>query len=81
MLQILHLEDNPVDGELIERLVRRQGIVGHFTRVKAREDFIGALQQTRFDLILSDFEMPGFDGLSALKIAHEQAPDCPFVFV
>jgi len=80
-LQILHLEDNPVDGELVERLLRRQGIVGHFTRVQARDEFIGALQQTRFDVILSDFELPGFDGLSALKIAHEQAPDCPFIFV
>ena len=80
-MQILHLEDNPVDGELVERLLRRQGIVGHFTRVQARDEFIGALQQTRFDVILSDFELPGFDGLSALKIAHEQAPDCPFIFV
>jgi two-component system, cell cycle sensor histidine kinase and response regulator CckA len=81
MLQILHLEDNAVDAELIERLLRKQGIIAHFTRVKDRVLFIEALQQTRFDVILSDFEMPGFDGLSALKIANEQAPDCPFVFV
>ena len=70
-----------MDGELIERLLRKQGIVCQFTRVQARSDFVAALEQTRFDVILSDYEMPGFDGLSALEIAREQAPGCPFVFV
>jgi CheY-like chemotaxis protein len=81
LLQILHAEDNSMDGELIERLLRKQGIVCHFTRVQARSNFIAALEQTRFDVILSDYEMPGFDGLSALEIAREMAPDCPFLFV
>lgn len=44
-------------------------------------DLVGALREEAFDLIFSDYSMPSFDGLSALKIAQQRPPDLPFIFV
>ena len=40
-----------------------------------------SLEHGGFDLILTDYTLPSFDGLSALKIALEKCPDVPFIFV
>ena len=50
-------------------------------RVETRDDFLAALEAGGFDLILADFSLPSFDGLSALQLALEQRPDVPFIFV
>jgi PAS domain S-box-containing protein len=80
-LRILHLEDNPDDAELIEMLLSDQGIACEIERVDTRADFIAALDSGHFDLILSDFSLPSFDGLSALELARERRPQAPFLFV
>src|SRR5439155_24960424 len=50
-------------------------------RVESRTEFEAALDQAGFDLILSDFTLPSYDGLSALKIARQKTPCVPFIFV
>ena len=80
-LHILHLEDDPNDAALIQLTLKNGGIVCTTIRVENQEDFVAALEQGCFDLIISDFSMPVFDGLSALKIAHAEKPDLPFIFV
>ena len=80
-LRILHVEDSPKDSELVEATLQQEGIACDVLRVQTRSDFVSALEQSRFDLILGDYTMPGFDGLSALKIAQEKCPDVPFIFV
>ncbi len=50
-------------------------------RVQTREDFLGGINTRQIDLILSDFSLPQFDGLSALKLAHQHAPTIPFIFL
>jgi PAS domain S-box-containing protein len=80
-LRILHLEDNPDDAELIEMLLTGHGIACEIQRVETRDDFIAALDRGEFDLILSDFSLPAFDGLSALELAREKRPQTPFLFV
>src|SRR5262249_29068652 len=50
-------------------------------RVQDRTDFLAALQDGEFDLILSDHKLPAFDGLSALNLALSVRPDIPFIFV
>lgn len=52
-----------------------------FKRVDTRADFLEALERERFDLILSDYTMPGFDGVQALALAHARCPEIPFLFV
>jgi len=80
-LNILHLEDNPNDAKLIRAALETEGIACATTRVKTRVDFVAALEAGGVDLVLSDFSMPGFDGLSATEIVRSRWPDIPFIFV
>jgi len=80
-LRVLHLEDAIRDTELVQASLDEEGIRSELTRVEAEQDFISALTGGRFDLILADYTLPAFDGLSALKLAQQHAPDVPFLFV
>jgi hypothetical protein len=80
-LRILHLEDSPNDAELIRSRLESGGIECVITRVESKEAFCEALDRQRFDLILSDFSVPSFDGRSALQMARENARNVPFIFV
>ena len=80
-LSILHLEDNANDALLIEAMLERHGISCQIERVETREDFVAALERGSFDLILSDFSLPSFNGLTGLELAREMRPDIPFLFV
>ncbi len=80
-LRILHLEDDRQDAEIIQGVLESDGIVCQVTRVETQDGFVAALEVAGFDLILADFSLPSFDGLSALKIAAEKSPDVPFIFV
>jgi PAS domain S-box-containing protein len=80
-LRILYLEDNPTDAELLQETLEADGISCQVTRVETETDFIGSLKRGDFDLILADYTLPSFDGLSALKIAQQSWPHVPFIFV
>jgi two-component system, NarL family, sensor histidine kinase UhpB len=80
-LRILDLEDDSVDTELIQANLMAGGISCEMTRVQTRADFEAALESGDFDLVLSDFALPSFDGLSALKLAKEIRPHLPFILV
>ena len=80
-LRILYLEDDPRDAELVQETLANDGISCHVTRVETEADFIASLEQGGFDLILADYTLPSFDGLSALKIAQQDWPHLPLIFV
>jgi serine phosphatase RsbU (regulator of sigma subunit) len=80
-LQILHLEDDPVDAELVEATLVREGVACNIQVVATRGDFVAALAAGGIDLILADFSLPDFDGMRGLAIVREKYPDLPFVFV
>jgi PAS domain S-box-containing protein len=80
-LRILHLEDDRDDAAIIEALLCDEGIDCKIERVLTRNDFVAALERGGFDLILSDFSLPAFDGLSALTLASARRPEVPFLFV
>lgn len=80
-LHILHLEDDPNDAELIHSMLEADGIACRITRVDNRGDFLIALEKGDVDLILSDFTLPSFDGLSAAGIVREHYPDTPLILV
>ncbi|AWN38704.1 hybrid sensor histidine kinase/response regulator [Methylobacterium radiodurans] len=79
-LRILHLEDSDLDAELIEAELDRLGPAVRIVRVMSREAFAAEAVPDRHDLILADYVLPTFDGLSALGLAGAQCPDTPFVF-
>ncbi|MBI5682085.1 MAG: response regulator [Deltaproteobacteria bacterium] len=80
-LKILMLEDVPTDADLNEHELRKAGIAFTSRRVDTRDDFIKGLDEFAPDIILADYKLPAFDGLSALEIAKEKSPDAPFIFV
>jgi PAS domain S-box-containing protein len=80
-LRILHLQDDQNDAELVNATLSSEAIAFDMTCVDSREEYAAALNRGGFDLILSDFKIPSFDGLSALQIARTQCPEVPFIFV
>lgn len=80
-LRVLNLEDSVNDFELNEAMISARWPQCRLLRVDNREDFLAALQQEKFDLILSDYTMPGFNGCEALTLARTLCPEVPFLFV
>jgi len=80
-LHILHLEESEKDSELIRSYLASAGMACEVTRVETRWDFEAALGRGGFDLILTEYDLPTFDGLSALNVAKERRPEMPFIFV
>ncbi len=78
-LRLLILEDQPTDADLAVREIRVLFPTIEVKRVETRDTFLEALSAFAPDLILSDFKLPGFDGLSALQLAKAQTPDTPFI--
>jgi len=81
VFRILHLEDDPKDAELVQAMLETEGVACRVTRVETQVDFLASLDREGFDLILADYTLPSFDGISALKIAVEKRPEVPFIFV
>lgn len=81
ILRILMVEDNAADAELAVRELKRAGMQLDTRRVECEQEFRLGLSEFRPHIILSDFSLPKFDGISALHIAREDSPDIPFVFV
>ncbi|WP_373528805.1 response regulator [Nostoc sp.] len=81
VLRFLLLEDSPLDAELAQAMLTEGGINCELIRVETGADFLTALKTETFDLILADYALPSFDGISALEIARNHCPEVPFIFV
>lgn len=80
-VHILLVEDDIADAELVKYALGQSGLAYTLERVESQEEFLQRIKERAPDLILSDYHLPGFDGLVALQLAHEHRPDVPFIFV
>ena len=80
-LRVLLLEDDTADADLTVRELSRIGLPVSTLRVDTEDEYMQALSSFAPGLILSDFSLPGFDGLSALKLTRNASLDIPFVFL
>jgi CheY-like chemotaxis protein len=80
-LYILHVEDNQADSELVGESLARGGLPVELLRVDTKDTFLAGLKRRPLDLILCDYQLPQFHGLSALELARAHRPDVPFIFV
>ena len=80
VIRVLHLEDSPLDQELVKQLLDDAYPKCEITTVHTRGTFEEKVRE-KFDLILSDYSLPAFDGFSALEIAKKICPTTPFIFV
>src|SRR6266852_1259283 len=80
-LRILHLEDDPLDVELIQGTLDAGGVPCEVRHAQNREQFETALTQDHFDLILSDYSLPNYNGFAALEFARNKVPGIPFILL
>lgn len=80
-LNILMIEDSEDDAALTILEVRRGGYEPVVKRVETAEDLADAVQSGKWDVVISDYVMPRFSGLSALKMLRESGLDLPFIIV
>jgi PAS domain S-box-containing protein len=80
-IRILHLEDDPADARLIAEQLRRSSLNAAITVAGSREAFEAVLPRGDFDLVLSDYHVPRFDGLEALELVRATSPQIPFILV
>ena len=80
-LRILILEDNRADAELVQFELEEAAFVFSSKVVMTEEDFVRELQEFSPDLILSDYDLPQYNGALALAEARKTCPDAPFILV
>ena len=80
-IKILILEDNMNDADLVQRKLEKSGFRFISKIVQTREAYMNALDRFCPDLILSDYSLPSFDGISAFHIKQEKYPHIPFILV
>jgi signal transduction histidine kinase len=79
--RILHLEDNPVDAMVIQSHLAASDLNFEILQLETEVDYLSAIENETFALILADYTLPPFDGLTALRIAREKCPDTPFIIL
>ena len=80
-IRVLLVEDVAFEAELVIRQLHRSGLHFEWVRVETEDAMRSALAEFLPDIILSDFNLPQFDGSSALQVSREVAPEAPFIFV
>jgi PAS domain S-box-containing protein len=80
-LRILFVEDVAADAELAAAELRRAGLAFESRRVETQEQLVTALGEYRPTLVLSDYTLPGFNGMEALALTLELAPETPFILL
>ena len=79
-IRILLVEDSTIDAELVARVFRRHGNF-EFARVDTSSTLRAAIKNQMWDIIISDYRMPGFSGMTALAIVRCRDKDVPFILL
>jgi len=80
-LKVLILEDSLPDAELMQELLASSGYDLQVTRVDKENELIAELKNSTFDIILSDYNLPGFNGMQALELTMKMCPEVPFICI
>ncbi len=80
-IRILHLEDSSRDAAMIQDRLELEGVRCTIVVVHNKAGFEAALAREPFDLVLSDYNLPDYDGTAAIKQAREQQPDTPVIVI
>lgn len=79
--QILYLEDSPTDARWVQDLLAAASLPSHIAVAADREAFESLLERRKFDLLLLDYNLPGYSGLAALRQAQKLLPELPAIII
>ncbi|MGC1219652.1 MAG: response regulator [Phormidesmis sp.] len=80
-IKVLLLEDDPTDVELLTTTLSNGGLDCTFVVVETRREFQSVLETQPIDIVLADYSLPAFDGLSAIELVKARFPEIPCVLV
>ena len=80
-LRVLHVEDSADDGELLRLELEAAGYSLRYRRVDSADSLAAALAGESWDVVLSDFNLPGLDAYGALAVLRQAGQDLPFIVV
>jgi PAS domain S-box-containing protein len=80
-LNVLSLEDSDRDFEIMCEKIVDSGYILNISRAETENEFTSLIKKNNFDIILADFNLPGFDAFNALRLCHEICPEVPFICV
>jgi DNA-binding NtrC family response regulator len=80
-IRVLHLEDSPRDAEMIRHRLEVADVSWDIVLANSKDSFEAALTLEPFDLIISDYNLPGYDGVTALKQAQATQPNVPVILI
>jgi DNA-binding NtrC family response regulator len=80
-LHVLLVEDTPDDAVLLARALRRSGFAVKYERVETEAQMRTALEKGGWDIVISDYSMPEFSALEALRLTKMFDPQLPFIIV
>ena len=80
-LRVLHLEDSELDHQLMLAQLQRDGLDVQALRVESEHEFTTALADAPWDLVVSDYNLPGFSGMAALEQLKANKAATPFILV
>jgi PAS domain S-box-containing protein len=81
LIKILIVEDVPADAEMLKYEIKKSGIEFEYKLIETEKEFLDALKTYCPDIILSDYSLPGFNGIQALKMRNTLSPIIPFILV
>ncbi len=80
-LRVLIVEDSKIEAKFTANLLKKNGYAVVHERVETEEQMSTALDEHKWDIIISDYQMPDFDGMRALKVFQKYELDIPFILV
>lgn len=81
LIKVLYVDDNPLDRELVRDALEKEQEGFQVTEASSRREFEARLQESGFDLVLSDFNILGFEGLQVIEAVQANSPDLPVIIV
>jgi len=79
-LRVLHVEDNPLDADILARTLEKAGLDVEYSRVMTETEFLSALESSPH-VVIADYALPQFDALRALRLLKMSRPEVPFIIV
>ena len=80
-LRVLIVEDSKIEAKLTANLLKKNGYNVVHERVETEGEMVKAIEEHKWDIVISDFQMPNFDGTLALEVFQRYDLDIPFILV